>query len=257
MVAISVLASAVLSMRWVSSSLSADCTSTVASTPASRSAGHNSSNPMGRLSGASSAVNQSYRARVGSRTCWCASMIVMRFALNAWRRVGPCGPQHSLTNSQPDGSAVDPTTASPSRSQTDVVVDGSKRMITSGALGAGSRLPIEKYLAGELGVSRRSLREGCAPWCIMGVLEARSSEVTYVTSLERASSTPMMHQGAHPSRRERRETPSSPARYFSIGRRDPAPSAPLLIIRLLPSTTTSVWDREGDAVVGSTALPSG
>jgi DNA-binding FadR family transcriptional regulator len=57
-------------------------------------------------------------------------------------------------------------------------------MITSGALGAGSRLPIEKYLAGELGVSRRSLREGCAPWCIMGVLEARSSEVTYVTSLE-------------------------------------------------------------------------
>jgi len=57
-------------------------------------------------------------------------------------------------------------------------------MITSGALGAGSRLPIEKYLAGELGVSRRSLREGCAPWCIMGVLEARQGEVTYVTSLE-------------------------------------------------------------------------
>ena len=57
-------------------------------------------------------------------------------------------------------------------------------MITSGTLGAGSRLPIEKDLAGELGVSRGSLREGVRALCIMGVLETRQGDGTYVTSLE-------------------------------------------------------------------------
>jgi DNA-binding FadR family transcriptional regulator len=72
----------------------------------------------------------------------------------------------------------------PTRSQTDVVVDGIKRMITSGALQAGSRLPIEKDLAVELRVSRSSLREGVRALCIMGVLETRQGDGTYVTSLE-------------------------------------------------------------------------
>ncbi len=71
-----------------------------------------------------------------------------------------------------------------SRSQTDVVVDGIKRMITNGTLGAGSRLPIEKDLASELGVSRGSLREGVRALCIMGVLETRQGDGTYVTSLD-------------------------------------------------------------------------
>lgn len=69
-------------------------------------------------------------------------------------------------------------------SQTDVVLQGVKRMITSGQLGPGSRLPIEKELAESLGVSRGSLREGVRALCIMGVLETRQGDGTYVTSLD-------------------------------------------------------------------------
>lgn len=69
-------------------------------------------------------------------------------------------------------------------SQTDVVVQSIKAMITTGELGAGSRLPIEKDLAGVLGVSRGSLREGVRALAIMGVLETRQGDGTYVTSLD-------------------------------------------------------------------------
>jgi GntR family transcriptional repressor for pyruvate dehydrogenase complex len=76
-----------------------------------------------------------------------------------------------------------PATAAPI-SQTDVVLQGVKRMITTGVLGPGSRLPIEKDLAVSLGVSRGSLREGVRALCIMGVLETRQGDGTYVTSLD-------------------------------------------------------------------------
>jgi DNA-binding FadR family transcriptional regulator len=71
----------------------------------------------------------------------------------------------------------------PSISQTDVVVQGIKAMITSGKLGPGSRLPIEKDLAAALAVSRGSLREGVRALANMGVLETRQGDGTYVTSL--------------------------------------------------------------------------
>jgi DNA-binding FadR family transcriptional regulator len=78
-----------------------------------------------------------------------------------------------------------PATASASGlSQTDVVLQGIKAMITSGQLAAGARLPIEKDLAVALGVSRGSLREGVRALCIMGVLETRQGDGTYVTSLD-------------------------------------------------------------------------
>lgn len=69
-------------------------------------------------------------------------------------------------------------------SRSDVVVSGIKQMITSGRLPAGSRLPIEKDLAAELGVSRGSLREGVRALAVMGVLDTRQGAGTYVTSLE-------------------------------------------------------------------------
>ena len=69
-------------------------------------------------------------------------------------------------------------------SQTDVVVQSIKAMITRGDLSAGSRLPVEKDLAEVLGVSRGSLREGVRALCIMGVLETRQGDGTYVTSLD-------------------------------------------------------------------------
>lgn len=71
-------------------------------------------------------------------------------------------------------------------SQTDVVVAGIKQMITGGRLAAGSRLPIEKDLATELGVSRGSLREGVRALAMMGVLDTRQGDGTYVTSLDPA-----------------------------------------------------------------------
>jgi GntR family transcriptional repressor for pyruvate dehydrogenase complex len=73
------------------------------------------------------------------------------------------------------------------RSQSEVVVNGIKNMITGGRLSAGSRLPVEKDLAEELGVSRGSLREGVRALVLMGVLETRQGDGTYVTSLEPAT----------------------------------------------------------------------
>jgi DNA-binding FadR family transcriptional regulator len=70
------------------------------------------------------------------------------------------------------------------RSQTDVVIEGVKGMLTSGELEPGSRLPIEKDLAAQLGVSRGSLREGVRALAALGVLETRQGDGTYVTSLD-------------------------------------------------------------------------
>jgi GntR family transcriptional regulator, transcriptional repressor for pyruvate dehydrogenase complex len=72
----------------------------------------------------------------------------------------------------------------PIPSQTDVVVDGIKSMIISGHLGPGARLPREKDLALELNVSRGPLREGVRALCLMGVLETRQGDGTYVTALD-------------------------------------------------------------------------
>ena len=68
-------------------------------------------------------------------------------------------------------------------SRSDEVVDGIRRMILEGTLAPGGRLPVEKDLAGLLGVSRGSLREGVRALAILGVLETRQGDGTYVTSL--------------------------------------------------------------------------
>lgn len=77
-----------------------------------------------------------------------------------------------------------PDPAAPARSQTDVVIDGIKEMLTRGELEPGARLPIEKDLAAGLGVSRGSLREGVRALATMGVLETRQGDGTYVTALD-------------------------------------------------------------------------
>ncbi|MFP5416907.1 MAG: FadR/GntR family transcriptional regulator [Actinomycetes bacterium] len=71
-----------------------------------------------------------------------------------------------------------------SRSQTEVVLNGIKDMITSGRLVPGGRLPVEKELADQFGVSRGSLREGVRALALMGVLETRQGAGTYVTALD-------------------------------------------------------------------------
>ena len=75
-------------------------------------------------------------------------------------------------------------TAGGNRSQTDVVIRGIKDMLTRGEVQPGSRLPIEKDLAAQLGVSRGSLREGVRALAALGVLETRQGDGTYVTALD-------------------------------------------------------------------------
>lgn len=68
--------------------------------------------------------------------------------------------------------------------QTEVVIRGVKRMLSTGTLGPGDRLPVEKDLAAELNVSRGSLREGVRALSTLGILETRQGAGTFVTELE-------------------------------------------------------------------------
>ena len=70
------------------------------------------------------------------------------------------------------------------RSQTEVVVEDIKSMIMRGDLTPGSRLAVESDLAATLGVSRSSLREGVRALAVMGILETRQGDGTFVTSLD-------------------------------------------------------------------------
>jgi DNA-binding FadR family transcriptional regulator len=79
---------------------------------------------------------------------------------------------------------MDDTAEVVTRSQTDVVIQGVKDLLTRGELQPGSRLPVEKDLAAQLGVSRGSLREGVRALATLGVLETRQGDGTYVTALD-------------------------------------------------------------------------
>lgn len=69
-------------------------------------------------------------------------------------------------------------------SRTDEVIKSIKRMILEGAFRPGDRLPVEKELAESLGVSRGSLREGISALSILGVVNTRQGDGTYVTDLD-------------------------------------------------------------------------
>ncbi|QCB92579.1 FadR/GntR family transcriptional regulator [Cellulomonas shaoxiangyii] len=72
-------------------------------------------------------------------------------------------------------------------SRTQGVVEDIQRLILDGGLRPGDRLPAEKELAVELGVSRGSLREGVRALVVLGILEARHGDGTYVTDLNPAT----------------------------------------------------------------------
>jgi DNA-binding FadR family transcriptional regulator len=69
---------------------------------------------------------------------------------------------------------------------TDEAINKIKRMITSGELGPGDRLPREADLAERLGLSRNSLREAVRALSTINVLDVRQGDGTYVTSLDPA-----------------------------------------------------------------------
>jgi len=69
-------------------------------------------------------------------------------------------------------------------SVTDQAIEKIKDMILSGEFSPGTKLPRELDLAARLGLSRNSLREAVRALSLIGVLDTRVGDGTYVTSLE-------------------------------------------------------------------------
>lgn len=67
---------------------------------------------------------------------------------------------------------------------TDEAIDQIRRLIRTGELPPGSRLPPEPELATQLGISRNSMREAVKALELIRVLDVRRGDGTYVTSLE-------------------------------------------------------------------------
>jgi GntR family transcriptional repressor for pyruvate dehydrogenase complex len=67
---------------------------------------------------------------------------------------------------------------------TDQAIAKIKDLIMSGEFGAGAKLPREQVLAKRLGLSRNSLREAVRALTLIGVVEPRVGDGTYITSLE-------------------------------------------------------------------------
>lgn len=65
-------------------------------------------------------------------------------------------------------------------------VEEIKRRIAGGHFGPGDRLPTERDLASDLGVSRSSMREAIRALITLGVLESRHGAGVYVTALRPA-----------------------------------------------------------------------
>ena len=63
-------------------------------------------------------------------------------------------------------------------------VERLRDLIRNGEFTAGERLPAERALAGQLGVSRSTLREAIRALVVMNILVSRHGDGTYVSSLE-------------------------------------------------------------------------
>lgn len=86
----------------------------------------------------------------------------------------------------------------------DTIASSLERRILEGSLKPGDRLPAERELAADLGVSRPSLREAIQKLASKGLVQSRQGGGTYVTDrLESAFRDPWQEMlGAHPNLRE-------------------------------------------------------
>ena len=73
-------------------------------------------------------------------------------------------------------------TSSGFKKKSSCIADQLLRMINAGAYRPGSRLPSERVITEQMGVSRPSLREAISALQIVGVLESRPGDGTYVCS---------------------------------------------------------------------------
>lgn len=88
----------------------------------------------------------------------------------------------------PPTSPPDPPTRQPAsrRARTSVTENAITRirqMILTGELAPGDKLPPESKLAAELGLSRTSLREAVRALTLVGVIDTRQGDASYITSL--------------------------------------------------------------------------
>ena len=67
------------------------------------------------------------------------------------------------------------------RSKSSIIADQILQMIRNGELNAGEKLHPERIIAEQLGVSRPSVREAISALQIVGILETRPGDGTYVT----------------------------------------------------------------------------
>ncbi|MFG3146075.1 FadR/GntR family transcriptional regulator [Streptomyces sp. NPDC048243] len=74
--------------------------------------------------------------------------------------------------------------APPKGTVTQRAIEQIKALIREGRLEPGQRLPTERDLASQLGISRSSMREAIRALTVLGVLEARHGSGIYVTQLE-------------------------------------------------------------------------
>jgi GntR family transcriptional repressor for pyruvate dehydrogenase complex len=79
---------------------------------------------------------------------------------------------------------ADPFTAVDRRGLAEHAVDQIERLIIEGLLVAGQKLPSERELGTRLGVSRPTLREAIRALTMMGILESRQGDGTYVRDAE-------------------------------------------------------------------------
>jgi GntR family transcriptional regulator, transcriptional repressor for pyruvate dehydrogenase complex len=64
-----------------------------------------------------------------------------------------------------------------------VIVDQIRRLIEKGVLAAGDKLPTERALAEELGVSRSSMREALAALEVLGYIDSRPGSGNYIAQV--------------------------------------------------------------------------
>ncbi|HZQ80874.1 MAG TPA: FadR/GntR family transcriptional regulator [Gaiellaceae bacterium] len=64
-----------------------------------------------------------------------------------------------------------------------VIVDQIRRLIETGVLAPGERLPTERALAEELGVSRSSMREALTALEVMGIIDSKPGSGNYVVQI--------------------------------------------------------------------------
>ncbi|GAB2761621.1 FadR/GntR family transcriptional regulator [Streptomyces bullii] len=90
-----------------------------------------------------------------------------------------------MDESPADGGRAQPTASAARKGTvTQRAIERIKAMIADGRLEPGQRLPTERDLAVQLGISRSSMREAIRALTVLGVLVARHGSGIYVTQLQ-------------------------------------------------------------------------